>query len=163
MIFCHCTLYCFDITFQCKRSQNSIWTFHTLFISRNIFQPLEQRSDLQKRPHEIIKFKCKFKNILTQLLHLSINGNDYWQSNRINIVLLLSQLLKQDMIMDIWYCDKDFKFLSFHGPDIIHERTWTTLQIYTVFNCVHFPLQSRCTVYIFYHIQSNVEITLKKL
>ena len=39
----------------------------------------------------------------------------------------------------------------------------TTLQIYTVFNCVHFPLQSRCTVYIFYHIQSNVEITLKKL
>ena len=28
-----------------------------------------------------------------------------------------------------------------------------TLQIYTVFNCVHFPLQSRCTVYIFYHIQ----------
>ena len=38
-----------------------------------------------------------------------------------------------------------------------------TLQIYTVFNCVHFPLQSCCTVYIFYHIQSNVEITLKKL
>ena len=36
-----------------------------------------------------------------------------------------------------------------------------TLQIFTVFNCVHFPLQSRCTVYIFYHIQSNVEITLK--
>ena len=37
------------------------------------------------------------------------------------------------------------------------------LQIYTVFNCVHFPLQSRCTVYIFCHIQSNVEVTLKKL
>ena len=36
------------------------------------------------------------------------------------------------------------------------------LQIYTVFNCVHFPLHSCCTVYIFYHIQSNVEITLKK-
>ena len=38
-----------------------------------------------------------------------------------------------------------------------------SLQIYTVFNCVHFPLQSRCTVYIFYDMQSNVEITLKKL
>ena len=65
----------------------------------------------------------QIKNILAQLLHLSINGNDYWQSNRIYIVLSLSELLKQDMIMDIWYSDKDFKFLSFHGPDIIHERT----------------------------------------
>ena len=53
---------------------------------------------------------------------LSINGNEYWQSNRIYIVLLLSQLLKQDMIMDIWYSDKHFKFLSFHGPDNIHKR-----------------------------------------
>ena len=42
------------------------------------------------------------------------------------------------------------------------DVVWTTLQIYTVLNCVHFPLQFRCTVYIFYHIQSNVEITLKK-
>ena len=42
-------------------------------------------------------------------------------------------------------------------------RVSNALQIYTFFNCVHFPLQSRCTVYFFYHIQSNVEITLKKL
>ena len=42
-------------------------------------------------------------------------------------------------------------------------RLFPALQIYTVFSCVHFPLQSCCTVYIFYHIQSNVEITLKKL
>ena len=49
---------------------------------------------------------------------------------------------------------------AYVSQEILH---WHTLQIYTVFNCVHFPLQSRCTVYIFYHIQSNVEITLKKL
>ena len=24
--------------------------------------------------------------------------------------------------MDIWYSDKHFKFLSFHGPDNIHKR-----------------------------------------
>ena len=34
----------------------------------------------------------------------------------------------------------------------------TTLQIYTVFNCVHFPLQSRCAIYIFYHILETFQI-----
>ena len=35
-----------------------------------------------------------------------------------------------------------------------------TLQIYTVFNCVHFPLQF--SLYGFFcHIQSNVKVTLK--
>ena len=43
-----------------------------------------------------------------------------------------------------------------------HHTALHTLQICAVFNCVHFPLQSRCTVYIFYHIQSNVEIKKKK-
>ena len=31
--------------------------------------------------------------------------------------------------MDIWYSDKDFKLLSFHGPDIIHESRWTIEKI----------------------------------
>ena len=39
---------------------------------------------------------------------------------------------------------------------------YRTLQIYTVFNCVHCPLHSCCTVYIFCHIQYNVEVTVKK-
>ena len=38
----------------------------------------------------------------------------------------------------------------------------TTLQIYTVFYCVRFPLHSCCAVYIFCHIQSNVGVIVKK-
>ena len=34
-------------------------------------------------------------------------------------------------------------------------RFESTLQIYTVFNCVHFPLHSRCTGYILCHIQAH--------
>ena len=55
----------------------------------------------------------------------------------------------------------DFGCRIFRTP-IFPDESLITLQIYIVFNCVHFPLQCRCTVYIFYHIQSNVEITLKK-
>ena len=62
------------------------------------------------------------KHFGSTVSYLSINGNDYWQSNRIYIVLLLSQLLMQDMIVDIWYSDKHSKFLSLHGPDNIHEN-----------------------------------------
>ena len=46
---------------------------------------------------------------------------------------------------------------------IIIQYFQATLQIYTVFNCVHFPLQSDCTVYIFCRRQSKVEVTVKKL
>ena len=70
-----------------------------------------------------------------------------------------------------------YRLLSFQGTKLdrfLHKNqhtlrkllnfeNWTTLQIYTVFNCVHFPLLSCCTVYIFCHIQSNVQVTFKKL
>ena len=51
------------------------------------------------------------------------------------------------------------KFIFWVFPKNI--QALCTLQIYTVFNCVHFPLQSRCAVYIFCHIQSNVGVTVK--
>ena len=60
----------------------------------------------------------------------------------------------------VLWCASNTCVLLFHYSTYLTSHT---LQIYTFFNCVHFPLQSRCTVYIFYHIQSNVEITLKKL
>ena len=44
---------------------------------------------------------------------------------------------------------------------LLFVLTQSTLQICTVFNCVPFPLYTHCKIYIYCHIQSNVEVTVK--
>ena len=73
-------------------------------------------------------------------------------------------VVKKFLLVLLHFCQnmEPFELPFSNGPALAVNQSLfacVTLQIYTVFNCVHFPLQSRCMVYIFCYIQSNVEVT----